>query len=481
MHTPILIQPQPGPQTTFSSCPADIAFFGGQAGGGKSHALLMEAARWFTVENYAGVIFRRTLTDIKKSGGLWSKARSMYALMGARLREGAELDATWEDTHATVQFRGLEAESDVEDWQGAELDMVGLDEATHFTEYQFWYLVSRLRSTTGIKPYIRCTCNPDPDSWVRNLIDWWIGPDGLAIPERAGVIRWICRNGDAVLNFASREDCQKWLDSVGDKDGQPKSLTFIPSKLEDNPALLKVDPNYRGNLALQDAVTRARLLGANWNARAHAGALFNRSWFEVIDTPPALSQVRMFVRGWDTAASLPTPEYPNPDWTRGCLWALLHNGKLALLDIVSIRDAPGAVDALIMNTAKQDGPRVLQAFWQDPASAGVFQIEHFKRQVPINCEVSVEIERQNKLVYASAWSARIDPRERMHQTQAYIVRAPWNNGFFSEIEAFSESALKDKNVKKDQVDACSRAYLEIEKVKTGFWGRMSDALDRMTI
>src|SRR5436305_14925946 len=71
---------------------------------------------------------------------------------------------------------------------------VCFDELTHFTAHQFFYMVSRNRSTCGVRPYIRATCNPDADSWVADFLAWWIDPQtGLPIPERAGVLRYYIR------------------------------------------------------------------------------------------------------------------------------------------------------------------------------------------------------------------------------------------------------------------------------------------------
>src|SRR5205823_14630350 len=45
----------------------------------------------------------------------------------------------------------------------------------------------RNRSTCGVRPYIRATCNPDADCWVCEFLAWWIDPEtGLPIPARAG-------------------------------------------------------------------------------------------------------------------------------------------------------------------------------------------------------------------------------------------------------------------------------------------------------
>jgi hypothetical protein len=76
-------------------------------------------------------------------------------------------------------------------WKGAQITLICFDELTHFSAHQFFYMVSRNRSTCGVRPYIRATCNPDADSWVADFLSWWIDPEsGHPIRERAGVLRY---------------------------------------------------------------------------------------------------------------------------------------------------------------------------------------------------------------------------------------------------------------------------------------------------
>ena len=83
-----------------------------------------------------------------------------------------------------IKFAHLQFDNTVYDWQGAQITLIGFDELTHFTAHQFFYMVSRNRSTCGVRPYIRATCNPDADSWVADFLAWWINPEtGLPIPS----------------------------------------------------------------------------------------------------------------------------------------------------------------------------------------------------------------------------------------------------------------------------------------------------------
>lgn len=195
---------QTGPQTDFLATPADIAIYGGAAGGGKSWALLCEGLRHRANRDFSAVIFRRNAVQVRNPGGLWDEAMRLYPLFQASPRQQL-LDWRF-PSGARVKFSHLERESDMLTWQGAQIPLICFDELTHFSRAQFFYLLSRNRSTCGVAPYIRATCNPDADSWVAEFISWWIDEDsGLAIPARSSALRWMIRLGDSLVWADSRE------------------------------------------------------------------------------------------------------------------------------------------------------------------------------------------------------------------------------------------------------------------------------------
>jgi hypothetical protein len=156
-------QAQPGPQQDFIATSADIAIYGGAAGGGKTYALLLEPLRHMDNSQFGAVIFRREAVQIMNEGGLFDTSYPIYSELGGHPKLSPQTVWTF-PSNASIRFAHLHNEHDVNDWQGAQIPFIGYDELTHFTEQQFWYMLSRNRSMCGVRPYIRATCNPDAKS-----------------------------------------------------------------------------------------------------------------------------------------------------------------------------------------------------------------------------------------------------------------------------------------------------------------------------
>lgn len=436
----VSIGPQPGPQTQFLTTTADIALYGGAAGGGKSFGILLEPLRHYTNPRFGCVIFRRNSTQVRNEGGLWDESVALYTQLGAYPRE-ASLEWAF-PSGARVKFAHLEYEKTVYDWHGSQIPLIGFDELTHFTERQFFYMLSRNRSMSGVPGYIRATCNPDADSWVRRLIDWWIGPDGYAIKERSGIIRWFIRKDDTLIWADTREAL---LEKYGAEE-QPKSFTFIASSIHDNKILMEKDPSYISSLKALSRVERMRLLGGNWNVRPSAGMFFQRDWFTVLDVIPAgYSGV---CRYWDRAATKPSESNKDPDWTRGLKLYKYPNGTWLVADLKSIQDSPGKVEQLVKATASHDSHHVMIVGEQDPGSAGVSDAENFTRMLN-GYNVRIRKPTKDKVTRAKPVSAQCEAGN------VYVLRAPWNEAFFSELENFPDGAHDDI------VDVLSGAYNEL--------------------
>lgn len=277
------IRPQKWFQFNFLSSPADIVIGWGKAWSGKSYALLLEPLRHInTVKGFGWVIFRRTSPQISNEWWLRDTSNTIYPHAWLTPRR-TELRRVAKNGNK-VKFSHLEHEDDKLSWQGAQIPYIGFDELTHFTETQFWYLVWRNRSTCWVKPYVRATCNPDPDSRVKNLIEYRIDPEtGFIIKERDGVLRYfIRRNNEMVRGDSVEEVVQKaphvfWTDEM--KDINPHdlvlSITFIEWDIYDNKELMRTNPSYLANLLAQDEQTRSQLLEGNRHYRVDDNSLWD--------------------------------------------------------------------------------------------------------------------------------------------------------------------------------------------------------------
>jgi predicted phage terminase large subunit-like protein len=423
-------KPQDGPQYNFLATQADIAIYGGAAGGGKSYGLLLDPLRHVSNGKFGGTIFRRTSVQVRNEGGLWDESMGVYPHFGGHPGESR---LRWKfPSGMSMGFANLEYDKDVFNFQGAQIPWIGFDELTHFTMQQFFYMLSRNRSMSGVRPRIKGTCNPDPDSWVRTFIDWWIGEDGFPIKERSGVLRWFIRLDDKFIWADTKEEIHA---QYGYKaEIQPKSVTFIPSKLQDNKILMEKDPSYLANLLAQSRVDRMRLLEGNWNVRAAAGMLFQRQWFPIVDAIPGgwLQAVRF----WDRAATKPSETNRDPDWTRGLKIYKYPDGRFVVADLKSMRDTPGQVESLIRNTASHDSYSTRILSQQDPGSAGVAEAENFVRMLS-GYDVRTVLFNKDKLTRAKPVSAQAEVGA------ISVLRAPWNDEFFSELENFPEAVHDD--------------------------------------
>jgi predicted phage terminase large subunit-like protein len=441
------LRPQPGPQTAFLSTPADIAGYGGAAGGGKTFAMLLEPLRHINNPNFGGVIFRRTFPQIKSQGGLWDESAKIYPLLGATPRVS---DLQWVfPSGAKVTFAHMQHEKDKFSWQGSQIPFIGFDEATHFEEEQFFYMLSRNRqgSCAGVQPYIRLTCNPDAASWVKVFFAPWLDrrfeekTGGKA--AKSGEIRYFVRVGGNI----------EWLEpsdpriSDPDPTKRPKSVTFVHSSIYDNKILLKNDPAYLQNLESLPVIERERLLRGNWDIE-EGDKLFERDWFPIVENhqiPHLISKVRY----WDMAGTAAS-ERASACYTSGVLMGKSIDNRIYILDVKRVQYDVWDAEELVLDTAQADGPDVEICMEQEPGSSGKKVIADFTRKL-IGYTFRGDRPTGDKITRA---------KPLVTQARAgnlYLVRGAWNKDFLDEVD---EYPLKMK----DQVDAASGALAEVANV-----------------
>lgn len=409
--------------------PADVLIMGGAAGGMKTFTLLMEPVRHKNNRGFRAILFRRTRPMLKREGGAWDESFQMFPGLGAKpsvqemrwiFREGAH-----------YRMDGLEYESTIYGHHSAQYTLIEFDELVEFTERQFWYMFSRNRSLCGVKPYIRAGTNPDPDSFVRKLIDWYIGGDGLPILKRSGILRYFARDGNKVIWVDKH-----WRSPEGDP---PKSFTFIPSKLEDNKILMQKDPGYRQNLNSLDRVSRARLLGGNWDIREEDG-MFETDWFGICSHLPV--GIKM-IRYWDRAAT-EQKDKNDPDWTAGVKLGVL-NGTLYIADIRRFRGSPGVNERKIKKAAEVDSKKIPIIIEEEGGSAGKDSTYHYRSNVLAGYIVYSDRPVGSKIERCKPWCAWAE------FGHVKLLRGAWIHDFLDEVERYPGGKM-------DQVDAVSGGF-----------------------
>jgi len=437
-------------QDAFIGARADWTVFGGAKGGGKSHALEMQAARHIDKPGYTSVIFRQTVPQIRQLGGLWDTALAMYSSVGGDPNE-SRLEFKF-PSGAKIGFGHIAHDRELADWQGSQIAMIGVDQAEEFTGRQLLFLRGLNRPTStlmnyckahGIRftPRIYATCNPDPDCFLRTFMDWWIGLDGYPIEERSGVIRY----------YAIDNDKEQWAESLVESEARAElaslfgddvgiqSFTFIPARIEDNVDLMRSDPGYIARLKSMGRVESERFWLGNWNVRWSAGDYFRRDQFKVMDAAPPLFDEWRY---WDRAATV-----GSRSWTVGLRMGMDAQGRFWITDRIRFQAIAQEVQQRIVNVAHQDGYSINVGIEGDPGQAGKAEAQEYVR-ILAGYNVVINTVHESKGARARPLSAQVAIGN------VYLVRAPWNDEFLRELENFDGS---DKCMA-DQVDAASGAF-----------------------
>lgn len=389
------MRPQEGGQTMFLASKAYFVLYGGAAGGGKTFGLLMDPLKHHRRRGFTCVTFRRERTQITEAGSLWDASLNVYSKFGA-IPNIANLKWAFSDdiNSATISFAGLALELDKLKWQGAEICQLQFDELTHFSETQFRYLLSRNRSTCGVLPRVRATCNPDPDSWVRSFVEWYLLSDGLPDPRKRGKIRYFALDEDSdKFVFADSAEALNYKYGIAVKDCM--TFTFIYATLEDNPKLLEKDPAYASKLKLTGAIEAQGLLNGNWNVR-RTGKIFKAEDFRVFTLIPRAWDVKVLIA--DTAQKTKEAN----DFTVLQAWLLSERG-IYLVD--QIRGKMEYPDLELMAEAFASKHKDAAAFYIEDKVSGTSLIQSLRRKI----SVQVLAVQRNK-----------DKYTRMYDSQGYI-------------------------------------------------------------
>lgn len=431
-----ILRPNEGAQEQFLSSPAYFGIYGGGRGGGKTWALLFEVIRYCHVPNFTAVIFRKTYPQIEASGGLWDKSVELFPHAGAIANRS---DFKWTfPSGATCRFRHLDKDDHLLNWQGAEVCYIGLDELTHFSWKAINTLFAANRSTCGIEPFMRATCNPDANSWVAQFVEPWIADDGYPDLSKSGMLKTFDIDGDEII-WRSPQEGEDLL-----------TATFVPALVWDNPKLLERDPRYVQRLKSMNLVERERFLSGNWRIKPESGTVFKKLWFEV-GNPPEVEAGDRLCRYWDLAATT-SRNVGKGDFTVG---TLVHfhrrDSTYWIRDVIRRRLAPAQTNNLIRQVAEADG-QIVKIRWQQEGGAAGARDGAALRSLLTGFDAFGEIELRDKV-------SRALPVSFIAESGKLKLKAgSWNNPLLVELEQFPDKCPND-----DQVDSLVGAVNSLSK------------------
>lgn len=389
-------------------------FYGGAAAGGKTSAILAAALQFVDMPGYAALLLRRNYKQLHLPGSWIPMSQEWLAGTDARWSAGQKQWTFPSGATLTFGFVG-QGEEDRRKYETAAFQFIGIDELTAWREADYRFLFSRLRRPRGMRVPIRMRAASNPGGRLGH--------------------EWVKRR---FVNPTTRAE----------------GAIFIPAFLSDNPYIDADD--YVQSLKELHPTQWRRLLHGDWDT-ADPGELFQpRLWLEEddwLDEAPSLG-VAARCRYWDLAAAEPTSSNPDPDYTVGAKMARLANGTYVLEHVVRARYSPHRTEELFKATALSDGPRCTQYVEQVPG-AGAALIDHWRRNVvPATVTFKPDPVKGNKGMRARPLAAA------MENHRVKIVRGPWNESLFDELEAFSEDP-QHSGAHDDQVDACAGAFAKV--------------------
>lgn len=207
--------------------PANEILYGGAAGGGKSH-LIRAATIVFTMEipNLHAYIFRRTFKELTSnhlytSGGF---LEMLQPFIRDKIVSFNKSDYVFEWKNGSrIQLAHAQWESDIYNYQGAQIPLLVIDESTHFTEAMIRFLRSRVRlGSLKIPPQYK-----------------HLFPRILYASNPGGVSHRYFKKG--FVDFGNK------IHRAPASDGG-MLRQYIPAKLSDNRVLLETDPTYADRL-----------------------------------------------------------------------------------------------------------------------------------------------------------------------------------------------------------------------------------------
>ena len=263
-------RPLPGPQTMAYESLADITGYGGAAGGGKTDLI----AGLTLTRHQRCLIIRREKAQTE------GVVQRLEEIIGAKAGFNSQ-KSIWKlptPRSPIVEFGGLDNPGDERRWQGRPHDLKCFDEATEMREAQVRFIMGWTRTNDPkLHPRVVMTFNPPTTAegrWVLKFFAPWLDKDH-SNPAAPGELRYFTTIGENMdyelpdgrpFVLVDGAPCYEF-DADDHKPEQiikPKSRTFIPARLTDNPYYMATD--YMAQLQALPEPLRSQMLNGDFAA-----------------------------------------------------------------------------------------------------------------------------------------------------------------------------------------------------------------------
>lgn len=264
----------------------DMAELGGVKLGGKSWAIRAKACiMGMAHPGIKMLIIRQTYPELETNHIRQLRAMTVptYATYNSQRKQLTFI------TGSIIDFRYCKTDADLDRLQGSEYDLIFIDEATNLSEYQLKAIAACCRGVNSFPKRIYYTCNP--------------GGQGHGYIKRI------------------------FIDRIYEPNEKPEDYSFTQALVQDNKALMEMDPDYIHFLEALPTKLRKAWLEGSWDI--FEGQFFedfvddpehyeDRQWTHVIepfDIPPGWKIYRSYDFGYSKPFSCA--------W-----WAVDYDGRL---------------------------------------------------------------------------------------------------------------------------------------------------------
>lgn len=266
-------RPLQGPQSLAWESEADIVGYGGAAGGGKTDL----ACGLMLTKSERALFIRREKAQTEGA------IQRLTEILGHTEGFNSQKSIWRVPDRALIEFGGLDNPGDESRWQGRAHDKKVFDEVTEMREKQVRFCMGWTRtSNPDMHAQVLMTFNPPTTSEGRWVIDFfapWLDKKHPLYPTAPGELRyaamlpdknggssdvWVPRPDPFVLVNGQPEYTFEPMDYAPEDIIVPKSRTFIPARVTDNPFYM--GSNYMSTLQALPEPLRSQMLYGDFQA-----------------------------------------------------------------------------------------------------------------------------------------------------------------------------------------------------------------------